>query len=346
MSFTGEEALVDYLRWSWRELNETGWQWMQCETVASNLSTACSQRLRLLMRGLFDCYSRSDMRQRRFLFSLGGKHCCMQWQNDDLLPLHIYNERDLWNFLSVEQDVFCPLVLDTYCLPQQPLGIICQHVQPGVTQLFYCVSPQGIALIICDDKGAMLRLQLETQEKQQQLLHWIAFLRRALARWQEQHPHSLAVINSLGIFEIIPQQQGFSLQRKSVQMEMPPASCTATIVGEWSDDAQITLQCAGGTATWPYLANSGPLIRQAKLLSQQAKRNQDEAPAEDSVWDQMARWLSMHMPAGQSLARIDDLDWPSAPKNWQMVSLVKCKLMVETQLTIARMRMRKRDGAV
>ncbi|HEY6528061.1 MAG TPA: class I adenylate cyclase [Cellvibrionaceae bacterium] len=346
ISFAGEEALIDYLRWSWRELNETGWQWMQCETVASNLSTACSQRLRMLMRGLFACYSRSDMRQRRFLFSLGGKHCCMQWQNDDLLALHIYNERDLWNFLSVEQDVFCPLVLDTYCLPQQPLGVICQHVQPGVTQLFYCVSPQGIVLFICDDKGAMLRLQLETQEKQQQLLHWIGFLRRALARWQEQHPHSLAVINSLGIFEIIPQQQGFSVQRKSVQMEMPPACCTATIVGEWSDDAQITLQCAGATASWPYLASSGPLVRQPKLASQMTKLSRDEAPVEDNVWDQMAQWLSLHMPVGQSVARIDDLGWPSAPKNWQMVSLVKCKLMVETQLTIARMRRRKRDETV
>lgn len=339
VAFSGPEALVDYLRWCWRELTDSCWQWMQCETVASHLSAACSQRVQQLMRALFGCFNRSDMRQRRFLFSLGGKHCCMQWQNDDLLPLNIYSERDLWNFLAVEQEVFCPLVVDTYCLPQQPLAVICQHVQAGMSQLFYCVAAQYIVLYICDDKGAILRLQLETQEKQQQLVHWIGFLRRALALWQEQHPHNLADINSLAIFEIIPQQQGFAVQRKAVHLEIPAPVLAATITGGWSDDAQITLQCAGERATWPYLANSGPLNRQAP------KHKLTDNLSEESAWDHMARWLTALLPAGQGIIRLDDLAWPGAAKNWQLVSLVKSKLMVETQLNIARIRQRKREGA-
>lgn len=337
ISFAGEEALVDFLRWCWRELNETCLNWLQCETVGRNLSAACSLRIQQLMRALFNCFNCHDMRQRRFLFSLGGKHCCMQWENDDLLPLNIYNERDLWNFLSVEQDVFSPLVIDAFCLPNQPLAVIYQHVQPGATQLFYCVSPQGIVFYIFDDKGALVRLQLETQEKQQQLLHWVAFLRRALAHWQEQHPHSLAAISSLGIFEIIAQPHGFSVQRKTVSLEMPPATLGASIVGEWSDDAQITLHCAGTSASWPYLASSGPMVRH------QNKRAAADMPIEESVWDKMARWLSQQMPAAQGIIRVDDLRWPDASKNWHMVALVKCKLMVETQLNIARIRQRKRN---
>lgn len=339
VSFSGPDALVDYLRWCWRELTDSCWQWMQCETVASHLSAACSQRVQQLMRALFGCFNRSDMRQRRFLFSLGGKHCCMQWQNDDLLPLNIYSERDLWNFLAVEQEAFCPLVVDTYCLPQQPLAVICHHLQPGVTQLFYCVAAQYIVLYICDDKGAILRLQLETQEKQQQLVHWIGFLRRALTLWQDQHPYNLADINSLALFEIIPQQQGFAVQRKAVHIEMPAPILTATITGGWSDDAQITLQCAGERATWPYLASSGPLNRPT------AKTKMSDASLEESAWDYMARWLTPLLPAGQGVIRLDDLGWPGAAKNWQLVSLVKCKLMVETQLNIARIRQRKKDGA-
>ncbi|MEY4588123.1 MAG: hypothetical protein RL497_199 [Pseudomonadota bacterium] len=336
VSFSGEEALVEYLRWSWRALNENCLQWMQCETVGSNLGAACSQRTQQLMRALFSCFSSHDMRQRRFLFSIGGKNCCMQWQNEDLLTLNIYNERDLWNFLSVEQEVFCPLILDTYCLPNHPLAVICHHLQPGVTQLFYAISAQGIIFFISDDKGAMVRLQLETQEKQQQLLHWVAFLRRALTHWQEQHPHSLSAINSLGIFEIISQQQGFSVQRKTVHLELSPPLVSASIAGEWSDDAQITLQCAGKTRHWPYLANSGPMVRN------QSRRVMDEKTQEDSVWDKMAIWLSGELPAGQSIIRVDDLRWPETSKHWQMAALIKCKLMVETQLNIARIRQRKR----
>ncbi|HMY38328.1 MAG TPA: class I adenylate cyclase [Marinagarivorans sp.] len=339
VSFSGQEALVDYLRWCWRELTDTCWQWMQCETVASHLSTACSQRVQQLMRALFNCFNRSDMRQRRFLFSFGGKHCCLQWQNDDLLPLTIYSERDLWNFLAVEQEVFCPLVVDTYCLPQQPLAVIGHHVQPGVSQLFYCVAAQTIVLYICDDKGAILRLQLETQEKQQQLVHWIGFLRRALALWQDQHPHNLADINSLALFEIIPQQQGFAVQRKAVHLEIPAPVLAATIAGGWSDDAQITLSCAGESATWPYLASSGPLNRNL------AKTKSADPSGEESAWDHMARWLTPLLPAGQGIIRLDELGWPGATKDWQLVSLVKCKLMVETQLNIARIRQRKREGS-
>ena len=343
ISFTGPEALVDYLRWCWRELAETCWQWMQCETVASHLGVACSQRVQQLMRALFNCFNRSDMRQRRFLFSFGGKHCCMQWQNDDLLPLNIYSERDLWNFLAVEQEVFCPLVVDAYSLPQQPLAVICQHVQAGVNQLFYCVAAQYIVLYICDDRGAILRLQLETQEKQQQLVHWIGFLRRALMLWQDQHPNHLGAINSLAVFEIIPQQQGFAVQRKSVHLELPAPSLAATISGGWSDDAQITLGCAGAKATWPYLAGSGPLNR--AINKEKSAEVPVEVPVEESVWDHMARWLTYHMPVGQGIIRLDELGWPGAAKTWQLVSLVKCKLMVETQLNIARIRQRKRDGS-
>lgn len=338
VSFCGPEALVDYVRWCWRELSDTCWQWMQCETVASHLSTACSQRVLQLMRAVFECFNRSDMRQRRFLFSLGGKHCCMQWQNDDLLPLNIYSERDLWNFLAVEQEVFCPLVVDSFCLPQQPLAVICHHIQPGVSQLFYCVAAQHIVLYICDDKGAILRLQLETQEKQQQLVHWIGFLRRALALWQLQHPHNLADINSLALCEIIPQHQGFAVQRKSVHLEIPAPVLAATITGGWSDDAQIILHCAGESGTWPYLASSGPLNRQIP------KNKSTDSLVEESAWDHMARWLTPRMPVGQGIIRLDELDWPGATKDWQLVSLVKCKLMVETQLNIARIRQRKRDG--
>lgn len=338
VSFSGQEALVDYLRWCWRELTDTCWQWMQCETVASHLSAACSQRVQQLMRALFSCFNRSDMRQRRFLFSFGGKHCCLQWQNDDLLPLTIYSERDLWNFLAVEQEVFCPLVVDTYCLPQQPLAVICHHVQPGVSQLFYCVAAQYIVLYICDDKGAILRLQLETQEKQQQLVHWIGFLRRALVLWQDQHPHNLTDINSLALFEIIPQQQGFAVQRKAVHLEIPPPVLTATIAGGWSDDAQITLTCGAASATWPYLASSGPLNRSA------SKMKSTDSQAEESAWDHMARWLTPLLPAGQGIIRLDELGWPGATKGWQLVSLVKCKLMIETQLNIARIRLRKREA--
>ena len=68
VSFSGPDALVDYLRWCWRELTDSCWQWMQCETVASHLSAACSQRVQQLMRALFGCFNRSDMRQRRFYF--------------------------------------------------------------------------------------------------------------------------------------------------------------------------------------------------------------------------------------------------------------------------------------
>ena len=78
-------------------------------------------------------------------------------------------------FLAVEQEAFCPLVVDTYCLPQQPLAVICHHLQPGVTQLFYCVAAQYIVLYICDDKGAILRLQLETQENSSSLCIGLAF---------------------------------------------------------------------------------------------------------------------------------------------------------------------------
>ena len=97
-------------------------------------------------------------------------------------------------------------------------------------------------------------------------MHWIGFLRRALTLWQDQHPYNLADINSLALFEIIPQQQGFAVQRKAVHIEMPAPILTATITGGWSDDAQITLQCAGERATWPYLASSGPLNRPTAKL--------------------------------------------------------------------------------
>jgi hypothetical protein len=216
--------------------------------------------------------------------------------------------------------------------------VICHHVQPGVSQLFYCVAAQYIVLYICDDKGAILRLQLETQEKQQQLVHWIGFLRRALVLWQDQHPHNLTDINSLALFEIIPQQQGFAVQRKAVHLEIPPPVLTATIAGGWSDDAQITLTCGAASATWPYLASSGPLNRVA------SKMKSTDSQAEESAWDHMARWLTPLLPAGQGIIRLDELGWPGATKGWQLVSLVKCKLMIETQLNIARIRLRKREA--
>lgn len=337
-SFVGEEAVVDYLRWCWREVTESCLQWMQCEAVSHHLGVACVQRLQQLMRALFNCFSSHDARQRRFLFSLGGKHCCFQWQNEDLLPLNIYSERDLWNFLSVEQEVFCPLIIDSYCLANQPLSVIYQYIQPGATHLFYLLSASGIVLFICDDKGALVRLQLETQEKQHQLLHWVAFLRRALMHWQEQHPQSLSAINSLGIFEIIPQFQGFSVQRKTISAESCVPALVASIAGEWSDDAQITLLCGGRAANWPYLASGGALVRH------QTRQQPHEANADENVWEKMARWLSQQLPAGAGVIRIDELRRPLASKKWQMVSLVKCKLMVETQLNMARLRQRKRDG--
>ena len=67
-----------------------------------------------------------------------------------------------------------------------------------------------------------------------------------------------------------------------------------------------------------------------------------DASLEESAWDYMARWLTPLLPAGQGVIRLDDLGWPGAAKNWQLVSLVKCKLMVETQLNIARIRQRKK----
>jgi hypothetical protein len=113
----------------------------------------------------------------------------------------------------------------------------------------------------------------------------------------------------------------------------------ATITGGWSDDAQIKLHCAGEVAIWPYLANSGPLNRTA------TKSFLSESVLEETPWDRMVRWLSPILPGGQNIIRLDELGWPSAAKEWQLVSLVKCKLMVETQLNIARIRQRKRDNS-
>ena len=67
---------------------------------------------------------------------------------------------------------------------------------------------------------------------------------------------------------------------------------TATITGGWSDDAHITLQCAGERATWPYLASSGQINRPTE------KTKMSDAWIEESAWDNMARWLTPLLHAG------------------------------------------------
>jgi adenylate cyclase, class 1 len=322
-AFCGEEALLDFIRWYWREAQQTQAAQWQIEVVQGAHASAISQRLDQLLRDIMLCFSRHTGRQSRYLFAMGGKLYSLQWQSDDLLPLCIFNEKDLWNFLSVSQDVFRPLVVDSLCLPDQPLAVVAKYLQPGSVSLFYTAQAQGLTLYIADPKGAILRLQVDRSAKLASLLHWVQFL-TACIRHITCHALSrdnwLGVI-SLSVMELSWQNASWQVQRKSVDVPAAPlreSTIKVCVGGALDIDTQYRIFC-----------------NEQEFLPKQG----------DDIWEALAFWAhAQRSPQDISPLLVDEIEFIDADPRVGVMDYVKTKLSIETQLNRALFLMRKTGG--
>ncbi len=251
--FSGTDAVFTLLKWYWQITTEQDKSLAPALTIDvydTQQATTMAQRLRQWLNGVINNFRREDGPNRRYLFALGNQLYCLYRRHNELIPLTIYNEADLWNFLSAAQPNFRPLVIDPYCLQGHILPALLPHVQPQTVSVFYQVLDTGLLIIVVDERGSILRTTLDRAPKLRSLLNLLEFIRNALvelSRLQQPVVGAFGVV-PLAFFEMQKTGDTWVVSRKQLAVEhlkTPPISVKVLVQDMGESGCEYRFFCEG-----------------------------------------------------------------------------------------------------
>ncbi len=196
---------------------------VRCFSIGQGSNIA--QRLTELWRDIISCfYSGTRPRTSRYVLEVGDEYLLLQFfqQQPQISRFKTYEK--LLEKLSQPQLEFSPIVIDSYCLRDKPLRLICNTLKPNGIYVFYQQQNSQAIITLIDEKGSLFSARTEFHNQQTLLRPLVHFIRAALQRLhmdgdlnnKQVEQETIYLYELMGNFK---QQQGF-VEARGLQREV------------------------------------------------------------------------------------------------------------------------------
>lgn len=213
--FTGKRALLQVLA-AYAEFCVPGSNqappFLDVECLGNQHANRITQRVSRWFQDINTCYYTGiKPPSTRFVFALAGKFCSLQFKGPRLILLEHKHSEQLLHYLGEPQSRYSPIVVDEYTLRKHPLRLIAKRSSSRAVNVFFQQKSEGIEVWIVDEKGSLVRMNLDRAPQMQPLNALHLFLRRVLNRLQRQADVELPAefgVHTIEFYEMRQDYQG------------------------------------------------------------------------------------------------------------------------------------------
>ena len=152
---------------------------------SSNRGTAISQRIRELFNDVIACYYGDDeAHASRYILAVEQSFYALYLDNSILRYSKLGGYQELIKYLSQNQAVFSPVVIDRYALSDDLLPLVFKLNRPGVIQVMYRVHGELADIYVVDERGSLFNQQIAFYDRGALVEHFYIFFNAVITRQQ------------------------------------------------------------------------------------------------------------------------------------------------------------------